>query len=803
MFVVSFYSYKGGVGRSVALLNTAWNLALRGWRVALLDLDLEAPGLHKAPLRTGPDAGWLPVAPKAGFAELVVRHPGHSEVFDWPGDYLVDGLGPDGRLGLLAARGEEMAAGRDYERFLQTFSWSDFYLEHNGRGFMEGLVNGISALGFDYLLLDARTGYTDVAGITLLHLPDAAVLVTNLSEQSVAGIQGQLACLREVNQECRTPAGSRRRRQDRRHTPISIVLVASPLPVGELIAREQRLVEIQRLLGSRIDVVVDYLPHLALAEGHQIFAQQLAGFAGEAPLAGAAPFERLVQQVVSLNPAAPENLLAEGEELSRLGRWREALAHFDEVQDRLPPQEKAWARLRWEALRQKAHVQLQALNVRAAQVSFDQLQSLATRDRRDERALLARGKLALSWTYVVLSDPGHACGSARQAQDLLSAGESPGEDSALRAEVQLCLGQALSFAGDWKKAAAELEAGAAICRRLGTLQLVECLMLAELVRARLRAAEVPEAATALAEVWERAGLANATATAPQVARRIASSYVHARLLQARAEVACEAGRGIAAAADLSEAFTAFHRDGDEAGEVEAVTALAGVAGMLPYEGRTHPAAVACAFWRRRADQLRMSADSLRLRILESMHQQSTTAPASVRSAISDSREPRDVPQAALRAQLRLCACRDLLAEPGPLPARFRRLIKAAEADLERAPSPQSDVEHEIALLTGLGAIADDSFSARRLADHAGKLHCDGFARREAQARVVLALAGSTAHLTALQQTLAALEAPSRWLWNLPLGFLDHAPRFAARWQPLRRTLAGMWPDPGEPVAPIA
>ncbi len=48
MFIVSFYSYKGGVGRTATLLNTAWFMALRGRRIALLDLDLEAPRLSFA-----------------------------------------------------------------------------------------------------------------------------------------------------------------------------------------------------------------------------------------------------------------------------------------------------------------------------------------------------------------------------------------------------------------------------------------------------------------------------------------------------------------------------------------------------------------------------------------------------------------------------------------------------------------------------------------------------------------------------------------------------------------------------------
>ena len=44
---VTFYSYKGGGGRTLALINTAAYLAEKGNRVLLLDFDLEAPGLDE------------------------------------------------------------------------------------------------------------------------------------------------------------------------------------------------------------------------------------------------------------------------------------------------------------------------------------------------------------------------------------------------------------------------------------------------------------------------------------------------------------------------------------------------------------------------------------------------------------------------------------------------------------------------------------------------------------------------------------------------------------------------------------
>lgn len=44
--VVSFYSYKGGVDRTIAMIQTAYNLVKEGKKVLLLDLDIEAPSLH-------------------------------------------------------------------------------------------------------------------------------------------------------------------------------------------------------------------------------------------------------------------------------------------------------------------------------------------------------------------------------------------------------------------------------------------------------------------------------------------------------------------------------------------------------------------------------------------------------------------------------------------------------------------------------------------------------------------------------------------------------------------------------------
>lgn len=47
MKTITFYSYKGGVGRTLALANFARHLASHdNKKVFVLDLDLEAPGVH-------------------------------------------------------------------------------------------------------------------------------------------------------------------------------------------------------------------------------------------------------------------------------------------------------------------------------------------------------------------------------------------------------------------------------------------------------------------------------------------------------------------------------------------------------------------------------------------------------------------------------------------------------------------------------------------------------------------------------------------------------------------------------------
>ena len=63
--VVTFYSFKGGVGRSLALCDVAVFLARWGYEVLCVDFDLEAPGLDKY------FAPWLNSEIKPGMLDIL------------------------------------------------------------------------------------------------------------------------------------------------------------------------------------------------------------------------------------------------------------------------------------------------------------------------------------------------------------------------------------------------------------------------------------------------------------------------------------------------------------------------------------------------------------------------------------------------------------------------------------------------------------------------------------------------------------------------------------------------------------
>ncbi|SNQ51901.1 CobQ/CobB/MinD/ParA nucleotide binding domain-containing protein [Frankia canadensis] len=192
--IVTFYSYKGGTGRSMALANTAWLLASNGRRVLVVDWDLEAPGLqryfhpflHDPQLRSTRgvmDLIWdftaaalsPPIRGEEDWLERASAITPYAESLNW--DF------PDGGTVDFVCSGRHDAA---YSRRLSSFDWTSFYEERGGADFLDVVAESMRE-SYDWILIDSRTGLSDTAGICTLHLPDIVVNCFTLSAQSIEG----------------------------------------------------------------------------------------------------------------------------------------------------------------------------------------------------------------------------------------------------------------------------------------------------------------------------------------------------------------------------------------------------------------------------------------------------------------------------------------------------------------------------------------------------------------------------------------------------------------------------------------
>ncbi|MGW3958846.1 tyrosine-protein kinase family protein [Amycolatopsis sp. NPDC005003] len=169
--VFTFYSYKGGVGRSFTLANVAVLLARWGHRVLCLDWDLEAPGLgdYFRPR--------LPGRPSGGVVDLVT---GFREGRFAPDAHVLR-LRRAGALDFIAAGREEDG----YVGQVQAIDWEGLYEEGFG-DYLEKCREQWTD-DYDFVLIDSRTGISDIGGICTAHLPDHLVLLFTANRQSILG----------------------------------------------------------------------------------------------------------------------------------------------------------------------------------------------------------------------------------------------------------------------------------------------------------------------------------------------------------------------------------------------------------------------------------------------------------------------------------------------------------------------------------------------------------------------------------------------------------------------------------------
>ena len=205
--IITFYSYKGGTGRSMALANFAWIAAASGKRVLAMDWDLEAPGLHRyfRPFLVDPDlfetdglidTFWSLAASaltKATSGEKRSAPEDRAEAADALEDATrrLDWEFPTG--GYI----DFIGAGRQdgtYSERVNSFDWKRFF-EVGGARILTAAKAHLRTR-YDWVLIDSRTGVSDTSGICTIQMPEAVIACFTLNRQSIDGIISILRSIR-------------------------------------------------------------------------------------------------------------------------------------------------------------------------------------------------------------------------------------------------------------------------------------------------------------------------------------------------------------------------------------------------------------------------------------------------------------------------------------------------------------------------------------------------------------------------------------------------------------------------------
>ncbi|MCL4335422.1 MAG: AAA family ATPase [Candidatus Thermoplasmatota archaeon] len=165
---ISFYSYKGGSGRSVSLANIAFALASKGNNVGCVELDIGAPGLYEIlNLDRMPEKSCVsllrnrdPVAVPQSVID--VGNAAHVSL--------------KGKLYLIPALKRDVMAVEDIK-------WDKKTLED----FSSRVINTFAKMyELDFILFDLRSGI-DLSSLIGLMLGDEYAIFTRLDKQSVEG----------------------------------------------------------------------------------------------------------------------------------------------------------------------------------------------------------------------------------------------------------------------------------------------------------------------------------------------------------------------------------------------------------------------------------------------------------------------------------------------------------------------------------------------------------------------------------------------------------------------------------------
>lgn len=302
---VTFYSFKGGVGRSLALVNVAWALARRGRRVVALDLDLEAPSLDRFP-GVWPDG----MGEREGILD-------HAAAWAATGTCppLSEGLSAsqvsvnEGRLYLLPAG----RRGPEYQARLEALDWRCLHPERGTLPFVQALkASLVDAVHPDYVLIDSRTGFSEAGGVSTHLMADEVVLAFNLTRACIQDTVAARAAILEGTRE--------------RPEKVRFLGVASPVPPGNPPPTEGRIEQASRLMADGdqpLEIVrIQYDPGMVLSDVLAVREPDRWPAADR--------YERISSLLMAHNPDDVASTLERALAIRDQGDWRRALEVLDQ-----------------------------------------------------------------------------------------------------------------------------------------------------------------------------------------------------------------------------------------------------------------------------------------------------------------------------------------------------------------------------------------------------------------------------------------------------------------------------------------
>ena len=202
--IVNFYSFKGGVGRTVTLKNVASLLRNRGCKVAVVDMDLECPGLtiinsygsgegsgENENIDEENSVSLLNIA--NGYLECIITTENSINSLKIGNDYIrneLDKYLDNDFLQIVAHdRNGKSLTENDFDEYVKKLKYLEFNQFSSVVGHFLDFFLKLLKNNFDYVLIDNRTGLSEASIWNIRKFSDLTIWILTLSIQNLEGVR--------------------------------------------------------------------------------------------------------------------------------------------------------------------------------------------------------------------------------------------------------------------------------------------------------------------------------------------------------------------------------------------------------------------------------------------------------------------------------------------------------------------------------------------------------------------------------------------------------------------------------------